>query len=45
MRYIAELEHKVQVLQTETTAMSAHLTLLQVSFHLYAAAAATIWSC
>ncbi|XP_042431099.1 bZIP transcription factor 29-like isoform X2 [Zingiber officinale] len=29
MRYIAELEHKVQLLQTETTAMSAQFTLLQ----------------
>jgi hypothetical protein len=31
MRYIAELEQKVQILQTEATALSAHLTLLQVS--------------
>ncbi|XP_077225384.1 putative transcription factor PosF21 [Tasmannia lanceolata] len=29
MRYIAELERKVQTLQTETTTMSAQLTLLQ----------------
>ncbi|XP_074582306.1 bZIP transcription factor 29-like [Curcuma longa] len=29
MRYIAELEHKVQALQTETTTISAQLTLLQ----------------
>ncbi|PWZ05906.1 Transcription factor RF2a [Zea mays] len=29
MRYIAELEQKVQILQTEATALSAHLTLLQ----------------
>lgn len=30
MRYIAELEHKVQTLQTEATTLSAQLTLLQV---------------
>lgn len=30
MRYIAELEHKVQTLQTETTQMSAQFTKLQV---------------
>ncbi|GMH18157.1 hypothetical protein Nepgr_019998 [Nepenthes gracilis] len=29
MRYISELEHKVQALQTEATALSAQLTLLQ----------------
>ncbi|TVU48536.1 hypothetical protein EJB05_08175, partial [Eragrostis curvula] len=29
MRYIAELEHKVQILQTEATTLSAQLTLLQ----------------
>ncbi|KAJ8533682.1 hypothetical protein K7X08_007006 [Anisodus acutangulus] len=29
MRYIAELEHKVQTLQTEATTLSAQLTLLQ----------------
>lgn len=33
MRYIAELERKVQTLQTEATSLSAQLTLLQV-FHL-----------
>lgn len=32
MRYISELEHKVQTLQTEATTLSAQLTLLQVSF-------------
>lgn len=31
MRYISELEHKVQTLQTEATTLSAQLTLLQVS--------------
>ena len=30
MRYIAELEQKVQILQTEATTLSAQLTLLQV---------------
>lgn len=30
MRYIAELERKVQTLQTEATTLSAQLTLLQV---------------
>lgn len=30
MRYIAELERKVQTLQTEATSLSAQLTLLQV---------------
>ncbi|MQM22157.1 hypothetical protein Taro_055205 [Colocasia esculenta] len=30
MRYISELEHKVQTLQTEATTLSAQLTLLQV---------------
>lgn len=30
MRYTAELEHKVQALQTETTTLSAQLTILQV---------------
>jgi hypothetical protein len=30
MRYIQELEHKVQVLQTEATTLSAQLTMLQV---------------
>jgi hypothetical protein len=30
MRYIGELEHKVQILQTEATTLSAQLTLLQV---------------
>ncbi|RCV32146.1 hypothetical protein SETIT_6G234500v2 [Setaria italica] len=29
MRYIQELEHKVQVLQTEATTLSAQLTMLQ----------------
>ncbi|VAH17042.1 unnamed protein product [Triticum turgidum subsp. durum] len=29
MRYIAELEHKVQILQTEATTLSAQLTHLQ----------------
>lgn len=29
-RYMAELEHKVQTLQTEATTLSAQLTLLQV---------------
>ncbi|XP_064961498.1 bZIP transcription factor 29-like [Musa acuminata AAA Group] len=29
MRYITELEHKVQILQTEATTLSAQLTLLQ----------------
>lgn len=29
MRYIAELEHKVQTLQTEATSLSAQLTMLQ----------------
>lgn len=29
MRYIGELEHKVQILQTEATTLSAQLTLLQ----------------
>nr|XP_043611793.1 probable transcription factor PosF21 [Erigeron canadensis] len=33
MRYIAELERKVQTLQTETTALSAQLTLLQRDTH------------
>lgn len=32
MRYVAELEHKVQTLQTEATSLSAQLTLLQVSY-------------
>lgn len=32
MRYIAELERKVQTLQTEATSLSAQLTLLQVSY-------------
>lgn len=32
MRYIQELEHKVQVLQTEATTLSAQLTMLQVCF-------------
>lgn len=32
MRYISELEHKVQTLQTEATTLSAQLTLLQVGF-------------
>lgn len=31
MRYIAELERKVQALQTEATSLSAQLTLLQVN--------------
>ncbi|KAL2892842.1 putative transcription factor PosF21 [Bienertia sinuspersici] len=31
LRYIAELEHKVQTLQTEATTLSAQLTLLQDS--------------
>ena len=30
MRYIAELERKVQTLQTEATTLSAQLALLQV---------------
>ena len=30
MRYIVELEHKVQTLQTEATTLSAQFTLLQV---------------
>jgi len=30
MRYIAELERKVQTLQTEATSLSAQLSLLQV---------------
>lgn len=30
MRYISELERKVQSLQTEATTLSAQLTLLQV---------------
>lgn len=34
MRYIAELERKVQTLQTEATTLSAQLTMLQV-FHLF----------
>ena len=34
MRYIVELEHKVQTLQTEATTLSAQLTLLQVPFSL-----------
>lgn len=35
MRYISELEHKVQTLQNEATTLSAQLTLLQVrdNFH------------
>lgn len=32
MRYIAELERKVQTLQTEATSLSAQLTLLQVKY-------------
>lgn len=32
MRYIAELERKVQTLQTEATSLSAQLTLLQVNY-------------
>lgn len=32
MRYIAELERKVQTLQTEATSLSAQLSLLQVMF-------------
>lgn len=32
MRYIAELERKVQTLQTEATSLSAQLTLLQVDY-------------
>jgi len=31
MRYIAELEHKVQTLQTETTTLSTQFTKLQVA--------------
>lgn len=31
MRYIAELEQKVQTLQTEATTLSAQVTMLQVS--------------
>lgn len=34
MRYIAELERKVQTLQTEATSLSAQLTLLQVDCHI-----------
>lgn len=30
MRYIVELEHKVQTLQTEATTLSAQVTKLQV---------------
>lgn len=30
MRYISELENKVQTLQTEATTLSAQLTILQV---------------
>lgn len=30
-KYIVELEHKVQTLQTEATTLSAQLTMLQVS--------------
>jgi hypothetical protein len=30
MRYIQELEHKVQVLQIETTTLSTQLTMLEV---------------
>ena len=30
MRYIAELEHKVQILQTEATTLAAQINLLQV---------------
>ena len=33
MRYISELERKVQTLQTEATTMSAQLTMLQVWFY------------
>ncbi|PWA78778.1 basic-leucine zipper domain-containing protein [Artemisia annua] len=33
MRYIAELERKVQTLQTEATSLSAQLTLLQIDVH------------
>lgn len=32
-RYILELEHKVQTLQTEATTLSAQLTLFQVCVH------------
>lgn len=35
MRYIAELERKVQTLQTEATSLSAQLTLLQVRLSYY----------
>lgn len=35
MRYIAELERKVQTLQTEATSLSAQLTLLQVILTLF----------
>jgi hypothetical protein len=35
MRYISELEHKVQTLQTEATTLSAQLTLLQVGTFIY----------
>lgn len=34
MRYIAELERKVQTLQNEATSLSAQLTLLQVNLYL-----------
>ena len=32
MRYIVELEHKVQTLQTEATTLSAQVTKLQVGY-------------
>jgi uncharacterized small protein (DUF1192 family) len=31
MRYIAELEQKVQILQSEATNLSAQLTMMQVT--------------
>lgn len=34
MRYIVELEHKVQTLQTEATTLSAQFTKLQVGIYL-----------
>lgn len=34
LRYISELEHKVQTLQTEATTLSAQLTILQVLIYM-----------
>ncbi|KAL5990862.1 hypothetical protein ACLOJK_011767 [Asimina triloba] len=36
MRYISELERKVQTLQTEATTLSAQLTMLQEAYSIYA---------